>query len=182
MSRVRLVWVLLLIHVPSILWEGCIWFPELICWVSSPEMSCQAIKETPSGKTAHREPGGVFLLTENWLTEYKSLWLEWLCPLRMNWGEITGRKLASEVWAHWIIAVRGNACQEHCVFALFWISCYLEQCWSAVGFFCGCNVLGFCFFLCCRFSNLGTMDYNILLQFTMLGSFCNIIKIPLAFS
>lgn len=95
---------------------------------------CLAIRETPSVKTVHREPSGVFLLTGNWLTECKSLWLEWFCPLRMNWREITRRKLASEVWEHWIIAVRSNACQERGIFALFRISRCLEQCWSAVRF------------------------------------------------
>lgn len=99
-----------------------------------PRSVCLAIKATPSVKTAHHGPSGVFLLTENWLTEYKSLWLEWFCPLRRNRGEITRRKLASEVWEYWIIAVRSNACQEHCIFALFRISCYLEQYWSAVRF------------------------------------------------
>lgn len=46
--------------------------------------NCPTVNGTPSVKTALHGPAGVVLLTENWLTESKSPWLMWVCPLGMN--------------------------------------------------------------------------------------------------
>lgn len=72
-NRTALLWVFLELCVLSIFWEDCIW-----------SHNCPAVNGPPSVKTALHGLTGVVPLTENWLTESKSPWLVWFCPLRMN--------------------------------------------------------------------------------------------------